>query len=404
MYAIKKLLDVLYANVKSRFFSADAGTIVLYEPLYDLTFLKGELKGYNVFYYPRVNADKAIGFKNGNYNVNVDVDFPDLDYRGDLLINIFMEDIQADFLRNIAGYMSAIVRLRSAAKRHSISLAIWGNPPISGIKALIFEYLSSEGVTVLGGQHGCLYGEALVPWHFESDFNRCDYFVSYGFTREDLSRLYPDKKPRCVILPFGASKPVYSSAKKEIDILFPIVNTISIFQGGMLRITPEKLASRQVKLLEYLDSLAGCSVIIKPFPYSNFDSCGPLIDLKRLKRLQVVDNMGLKEFLQKYSPRAVLIEYPSQPLFDCLNLDAEIFLMNDPINPYEERTLEFLRRRVHYAENVGEVIAKMNMFLKGKLKAKRDNTFYNHYVYKEHRRERILRKIDELVQSSLERC
>jgi hypothetical protein len=406
-HIIRRIEDLIDANIRFRFFPKKRRTILLYGHLYDLSFLTKKLKGYNVFYYLGSTFCRPIGVRKGNSEINVDVDFQDFDFikeKTDPLIDTLLADIEKDFRKNIRKYISAIFSLESAAERYPISLAIWGNPPVSGTKALIFEYLSSKGVTVLGGQHGCLYGEANVPWHFDSDFNRCDYFISYGFTEADVSRIYPDKKATCIFLPFGANQPISSSRKKEIGILFPITNSMSIFYGGMSRISPEKLARRQVELLEYLNSLSDCKIVVKPFLYSSFDNLAPLVRLGELTRCKMVNKVTLKEFLQKYSPRAVLIEYPSQPLFDCLHLDAEIFLMNDPVNPYEKKALELLRKRVHYAESVEEIIEKINMFLNGKLEKRRDDSFYKHYVYKEHRKERILRQIDELVQSSLGRC
>ncbi|MHA1936586.1 MAG: hypothetical protein ACW97O_00070 [Candidatus Thorarchaeota archaeon] len=397
VYTIKSIVDLIDVNIRFRSFSERRRTILLHGELYDFGFLQKKLRDYNVVYYPNSRACSAIGLSTKNSDVNVDVDFDNFDFieeKDDPLVDTFLADIQEDFNKNIGGYISAICQLKLIEKRHPISFGIWGSPPVSGTKALIFEYLSSEGVTVLGGQHGCLYGEAHVPWHFDSDFNRCEYFVSYGFTGEDLSRLYPNRSPKCAVLPLGAERPVYSSKqRREIDILFPITNSMSILEGGMSRISPEKLAGRQVELLEYLNTLRECKVAVKPFAYSTFDQCGPLIVMKRLSRLELVSNITLKDFLHRFTPRAVLVEYPSQPLLECLHLDTEIFLMNDPINPYDEKALRLLRRRVHYAEDVKDIIETINMFLNGKLEKKRDDTFYKHYVYKEHRKERIMTQI-----------
>lgn len=403
IYSLKMISNGIENNIRLRGFSTKASTIVLHESLNHLRFLKKKLRGYNIFYYPRSDtAGAPVGFKNAGHGINLDVDFKEFDFvsdKGSPFVDAFLEDIKADFTKNIRGYIPAITGLRSASEKYPISLAIWGSPPFKGRKALIFEYLSSQGVKILGAQHGNIYGEQVVPSHFDSDYNRCDYFVSYGFTQENLSKLHPRLDPRCTILPYGASKLVKYSPRKEIDILFPITNVFSILHKGMSRIPPHKLAISQVKLLEHLDSLIGYSVIVKPFKSANFNSCAPLIVLKRLKRLRLIDDVTLKEFLEEYHPRAVIIEYPSSPLLDCLHLDTEIFLMNDTIRPYGKDQLEALRRRVHYSENVEEIIEKMNMFLKGELEKKRDDTFLQRYVYGygDRREERILKKIQELV-------
>ena len=130
---------------------------------------------------------------------------------------------------------------------------------------------------------------------------------------------------------------------------------------------------------------------------NDFSSRSLLPVLEKLKNLKVIDNIPLTEFLEKYSPRAVLIEVPSSPLFDVLPLDTEIFLMDNPAYPYENKALEELKKRVHYCEDVAEVIAKIDLFVKGKLEKKRDDTFYKHYMYKERTEEKILNLIDSLV-------
>jgi hypothetical protein len=110
--------------------------------------------------------------------------------------------------------------------------------------------------------------------------------------------------------------------------------------------------------------------------------------------------MTLNDFLGKYEPKAVLIEYPSQPLYEVLSSDVEIFFMNDPILPWEEQALEKLKRRVHYSENTEEMMSKLDLFFMGKLKPKRDDSFYRHYVYRKDTGERILQFIDKLVKNS----
>ncbi len=165
-----------------------------------------------------------------------------------------------------------------------------------------------------------------------------------------------------------------------------------------MKISPDKLTERQVRLLEYLNTIEGLGIYVKQFRGSCYGNCSVLPVLKRLGNLKVVGYMTLTEFLNKYSPKAVLIEYPSQPLFDVLHLNTEIFLLNDYMHPYEDKALEKLKKRVHYSEDVDEIISKIDLLLKGKLERKRDDTFYKHYVYKENAKENILRLIDKLVE------
>ncbi len=404
MHAIEKLLERISTNGKYGKLSKSRKSVLLFENLYHLEFLKGDLKKYNVLFY-HADSSSPVGFDSKEQTREIEVDFKGFEFIEDIknpLIMLFLKDIGKDFSTNIGKNIAAIDHLREIERDYPISLAIWGNPPIERRKALIFEYLRSRGVKILGAQHGCLYGEYFEPWHFDSDFNRCDFYISYGFTESNLKRLYTDREVDMKVFPLGAArKSPNNRPKKKIDILFPITNSMSFFDGGMTRIPLDKLAGRQIHLLEYLNSLEGFNIYIKPFPYSYTKKFTVLSVLRRMKNLKVVDHLSLSDFLESYSPGAVLIEYPSQPLFDVLHLDTEIFLMNDPVHHYEKQALKELEMRVHYAEDTTEIVHKLNLFLKGMLEKKRDDTYYKHYVYKEDSENNILRLIDGLIEGNV---
>ena len=402
----KKVLSYILrmtTNTKFGRFFGSRKTILLCVPLYDLEFLSEKLNKYNIIYYPSGNKC-PVGFKYKDSITGLNVDFGNVCFAEDKkspFVRIFLKDIKEDFLHNIIQHANSLDVVRRIQKKYPISLGIWGNPPVKKVKALVFEYLNSEGIRIVGAQHGSVYGDSFEPWHFDSDFNRCNHFMSYGFTEEDLRRLYPDKKFDTRILPFGSTKSAKMiHVRKDIDILFPVTISTSMFTDGMTGVFSDRLVERQIRLLEYLNSSEGFDTYIKPFAYSTYGNCSILPILKRLKNLKVVDWITLTEFLERYNPRAVLIEYPSTPLFDVLHLDAEIFLMGDYLHPFEKKAFEKLRKRVHYSEDIVEIISKINLFLKGKLEKKRDNSFYNHYVHKENAKGNILRFIDELLEST----
>ncbi|OGL47684.1 MAG: hypothetical protein A2W05_00045 [Candidatus Schekmanbacteria bacterium RBG_16_38_10] len=405
IYAIERFLERMLANRKYRKLAKGCKNILLFDPLYNLEFLKKELRKYNILFY-RTDSGIPEGFNSKEKTANTKVNFNGFDFVKDIenpITKIFLNDIEKDFSKNIGKYLAAIDALGKIERDYPIALGIWGNPPYEKTKALIFEYLKLKNINILGAQHGCLYGECFEPWHFDSDFNRCDVYVSYGFTESDLKRLYPYREVAIKIFPLGAvnNSPKNSRRKKRIDILFPITNSFSFFNGGMARTPLDKLAERQVLLLEYLNSLEGLKIYIKPFNYSYTKKYSVLSVLRKMENLKVVDHLSLGKFIEFYSPRAILIENPSQPLFDVLHLDTEIFLMSDPLLPYDGQALKELEMRVHYAEDTANVICKLNLFLKGKLEKKRDDTFYRHYVYKENAKENILRLVDNLVEGHI---
>ncbi|MGA1823513.1 MAG: hypothetical protein ACMUIP_02535 [bacterium] len=383
-------------------YDARAQTILLHDPLYELKFLRKRLNSYNILFFTINKKKNKKALKNTDYSkecIHIDLD----NFNDNPLIILFLQDIQADFNKNIHEYLSKVDVLRLSKRKNDIALGIWGNPPVGGDRALLYEYLLSKDIPVIGAQHGSAYCELFSPWHFDSDFNRCDYFFSYGFTKNDLKRVYPDRKPRCVVLPVGrvTNSIGTKKKKKKIDILFPLSNTKPVFYGGMVRISPSNLAARQITLLEFLDSLKDFNVIVKPHQGATFENCGPLIMVNRLKRVKVEKRMTLNTYLQKNMPRAVLIEYPSTPLYDCIPLDTEIFLLTesttDAIKPYDDHALQLLSKRVHYADTIESIIKKMTSFYEGTLESKRDDTFYNHYVHKDKSKKNILGYIDTIL-------
>jgi hypothetical protein len=107
--------------------------------------------------------------------------------------------------------------------------------------------------------------------------------------------------------------------------------------------------------------------------------------------------MPLKYFLSKYHPKIILIEQYSTPLYESLHLDSEIFLTDNPVIPFEKKALEKLQKRVHCCHDVAEMIEKLDLYFKGGLKKKRDQSFYHHYIFKNNTQGNILSLIDKLV-------
>ena len=394
---------ILIHKFKFRYFSKNRRTVLLYDELYDLDFLKKELKVYNILFY-NYNSLNPIGFKYKNYDsrLSFELNNSDLNFKNnDLIYNIFRKDVLEDFSNNINDYLNSIDLLKKINNEYRIFLGIWGNAPAIKIKSMIFEFLRSKNIKIIGAQHGSLYGDSYRPWHFDSDFQRCDYFISYGFDNEDLKRLYPKKKISTEIVPLGMNKHrIEKKSKKNIDILFPITNSLSMLNGGLVRLNLDILTERQIRILEYLNGLANKVVYIKPFKYSSYENCSVLPVFDRLNNLKVVTNLNLNEFIGKYSPRIVIIEYPSQPLFDVLHLDAEIFYMADYVIPLSKNASELLKKRVHYSDDIDDIISKIDLFIKGKLDSKRDNSFYNHYVKRENTKDNALKFINDVIRQT----
>lgn len=376
-------------------------TILMYEDLYDLSFLPKQLGSYNLVYYER-DQDVPVGSADTSWSGRWGPpEGPSKIKDGDLVGEIFVKDVLEDFSHHVEGYGNAVASLKKIHEDRPISLGIWGCPPVERTKALIFEFLRANHVRVAGAQHGGVYGESYKPWHFDSDFSRCDYFMSYGFTQDDLRRLYPDKRPGAEIVPVGSAKTLRSRRHQgTFDFLVPLSPIKSMFDGWWTNGPPQMWAQRQARLLRFLNDLVGQRVCVKLLINSTQNNCAVLPMLEKLPNLRVITDMHLMDFLERYRVRAVILDAPSTPLYEVLPLDAEIFLMNDRIQPFEAQALAALRRRVHYTEDEDELIALISSFLKGNLPPKRDSSFYDRYVHRSGTERRVVELIDQWTRIS----
>lgn len=408
IFVTEKIWKIIERNLRyrARYQLKNRCTIILMENLYNLSFLNRKLYNFNVLSYNPVN-NSLIGIGASNLfcqKPQTDVKLIQQESKNisdNEIDNLFINDIRQDFNGNIINYLKDILTIDTINNKMPICLGIWGNSPNQGMKALINEYIQSKKRPVIGGQYGGIYGDCYEPWHFDGDFDRCDYFISFGFTESDLKRLYPYKKIKTKILPFGQVSDFNNlkNKKKKIDILFPVTNSLSMLGVGMSRTPPNQLAKSQIAILEYLNSLINIKSYIKPFMLSNYDNCAVLPVLQRMKKLIIVDYMPLKMFIKKYCPKIIIIEYPSSPLYETLHLDSEIFLLDNPVLPYDKKALELLRKRIHYFTEVDDMIQQIDLYLQGKVPKKRDDSFLNHYLKKPKSKENILGFIENTIKA-----
>lgn len=298
--------------------------------------------------------------------------------------DLFLRDVRDDLSTNINSFIPAVAGLTAFMREQPIEMGIWGNPPTRNNKALIFELLRSEGVPVMGAQHGSVHGAQRKIWQLDSDFNRCDYFVSYGFDQQDLQELYPDSPVTSRVLSYQrvSARPVRSQ-REEIDVVFPITNSLSMLAEGMARTPPHELSDRQRVLLEGLNALSDRKIVVKPFMNSQFENFSADVLLQKYPHLRVDRMCGFDEFLGRHKVRHVVLEFPSTPLFEALETDAQIYLMTDEINPYGQRALAKLAKRVHIFDDPRDLITALSKNMGGTVSANQDQEFYRRYVHGE---------------------
>ncbi len=374
-----------FKSKKFKVFDKSNPTILVCESLYDLDFMIDHLGGLNIAYYKNnalfpENSPFKIERKEKNKKVKIlfEKEKHTLD---DLIIN----EIFDHFNRNINAYIEAIKYLDKINKKYPIQIGLSGNAATYGVKPLILEYLRKKDIPVVISQHGFNYGiQDPYGMHFYSDFNRCDYFISYGFHTKDLDVLYQKRENaiKCEVLPLGSTrlKPIRKRLKGKIDILYPLMNNISMLHQGLFRIKPDILTDIQEKLLLYLDSKRGFNIIVKPFLNYNDFTCSVLPILRRLKNIKVKDNIHFKESFRKYNVASVLIDHISSPMAEAIPYDVEIFALGNEADKIESDALGLLKKRVHYSEKIDELIDLIDRQLDNKLPLKRDRLFMDRYL------------------------
>jgi hypothetical protein len=284
--------------------------------------------------------------------------------------------------------------------RRGIAGCVWGNPPVfANSSALIQAYLAAQKVCVAGMQHGGCYGTQECHFvHFDGDFSRCSHYFSYGFTSDDLRKVYPHKRLACEIIPVGSVKEEERRRVRKrlvkLDVLFPLTNCTSSW--FMVRRRSDELADLQLKIIKLLESETDMRTLIKPFPgftERNFAHCQLL---RKLKHARVAE-VPLDEALNKWAPQLVIIEYPSTPLYEVLALDSDIFVFHESILPFSNEAQQLLERRAYLFGDFDEMLGAFCQFKNGTLPKLRCDGFYRKHVYRESARDAAIRNIRMLI-------
>jgi hypothetical protein len=394
-----RILNIYYTY---RSFKSNSKNTILYmDGLYDLSFLKKDTTfkfipyDYNSLTHKYTNKQSSV-----TYDIE-DIFKYDIDKYDYNEIYILKQVIKS-FIINTNHYAVGLKELDLLLNKENIKLAIWGNPPILGFKSLFYEYCNIKNVRIVGMQHGSSYIDQHIESHFISDFSRCNDYISYGFTQSDLEYNFNNVDTSCVkIHPLGSTN--LGNTKKVgkiIDILFPVSNTISLFDGCFEREYPDKLHSDQKNILNILErtSESGISVLIKPFADTTIWQTSVYCQLQNLQSVTVEYQKSLNEILNEVLPKCVIIEIMSTPLYEIISMDVEIILFVRETDKVTNKALGMLNKRVHIVKNINEFYKVFEKYIDGNLCIKRDNSYQNYYVRKDRTKEKIISLLSKSFQ------
>ncbi|MGE0268307.1 MAG: hypothetical protein AB7S78_07615 [Candidatus Omnitrophota bacterium] len=378
---VDKIFNIWEQNARC-VWSKDKKNVLLYGNLYNLKGVERYFENdYNVIkhsensYFTMQKSKKFNDYQQFNFD---EKDFQK--YSANDVEKVLVQDVLEDFNHNVNRYIRGLRILDALNQEYGIHMGVWGNPPIKGFKALAMEYLRSRKIKVIGAQHGSVPGSQRKIWQIGTDFSKCDDYISYGFTNDNLKKLYSGYDFHVNVHPIGMKSPIKRKDRRmDIDILFPITNSVDIFNGGMTRVFPHELNNRQIKILKFLNELKDKNIYIKPFNNTKFMNFSMQPILKNMKNLKIEKNCTFTEFLNKYNPKVIVIEYPSTPLYEALFTDADIFMLNDEINPYGNEALELLKKRVNYFEDVNEMIKELKEY--SSMHRKTDCGYFKKYIH-----------------------
>jgi hypothetical protein len=292
------------------------------------------------------------------------------DRRGDL-----ERLLVAEMLRNARAWLSPLVHGNRLLQASHVAALAWDIPPVARPQLnLLVELCLRSGVPVLGRQHGASYGDQILGRiHFDSDFDRCTHFFTYGFGPTEFAAAYPAARPTCSFIPAGNAPLPQKRRASPVDIVFPISHRVPLFYFA--RLPEAALAERQARILEAMDARTDLRCVVKPPPDD------PTHD-ERLQRLTHVRTVRVpwSEYLERWVPRLVVFEVASTAMLEALPLDVDIFLMLDPLFPFSAPALQMLRKRAHVFDTAEELADSIAAHGRAFLPRLRDRSYYDTYV------------------------
>lgn len=284
--------------------------------------------------------------------------------------------------------MSSIEKTLSA---YSIAAIVWQLSPSWGFLALLVRMAQEKGIPIIGLQHGGVYGYQDASFkHFDSDFDRCDHYFSYGYDAHDLARAYPNRPIKSHIHPTGSLH--HSTllrdmrpSKEAIDVLFAPTRTFNAFAWNS---NCHIVFERQMAVIENLDGHDDLKVFIKPAPDNANNSI--FTDMKKQLRNASVCQLGLYEFLEFYDTKLVVLDTASTPLLDVMHLDVDIIVFRDLIYPFFPESEALLTQRAFIVDSIEEFQSHFRQWKQGKLPRLRSMEFYTKYVSTKHTKRNTL--------------
>ena len=281
--------------------------------------------------------------------------------------------------KNLNYYFDPLINFLNFSKIKKLNFAIWSRPVVNiyGYN-LVLEYLLKKKLKVIGRQHGANYIDCISQnQHFDMDFNRCTEWLSFGANESTFKKTYGFNKKLCKIIPAGnENKLKKNNLEKKIDILFPIQSLNDFINSRPIE---KELFINHKLILSELNKRKKNSVCIKP-GLGMKNSISEEYLFKNFKNLKINQYYSLKKYLKIYSPNLIILDWYSTPLYEILELDVDIFIINESVEKISNYAKKKLKKRVFIFENIKSLTKAIKNYDSKKIKKLRDKSFYKTYV------------------------
>ena len=281
--------------------------------------------------------------------------------------------------KNLNLYFGPLLNFLNFFKKKKLDFAYWSRPVVNipGYN-LIIEYLIKKKIKIIGRQHGANYIDCISHiQHFEMDFNRCNNWLSYAADEKVYKKTYFRKKKFCKIIPAG-KKSKFDPFKKRkiIDILFPIQSVNDYVNSRPIE---KELFINHKLILQTLNKRKSKSIFVKP-GLGMKRKISEDYFFNKFKNVKFNTSYSLNKFLDIYKPNLIILDWYSTPLYEILELDVDIFLINETVEKISNHAKRLLKKRVFLFDNIKNLVAALEKYETNKIEKLRDNSFYKTYV------------------------
>ena len=192
---------------------------------------------------------------------------------------------------------------------------IWRYPVTFDLNKNLIVKNNLKKKKIIGFQHGAHYLTKKNDFHFDQDFNNCNYWISYNSTEKNYKRIYGRKKKICKII--KQSNFLKDKTKKKIlrnEILYPIRPIHNLYASSY---RDKIVIDKQIQIIKKLESRKKNYVLKTIFPI-NRENCALIDIFNNLNYAKIITGISLKNYLHKFEHKFIILDNYETTLYDSL--------------------------------------------------------------------------------------